>query len=381
MKKKKLVTIIGARPQIIKSAALTKCIAHQYSDRLEEVVIHTGQHYDTGLSDVFFEELGIPLPKYNLALGGKTQGKNPLGEMTNGIRDILQNEKPDTLVIYGDTDSTLAGALAANKLGISIAHIEAGLRSFDKSMPEEVNRILSDHISSYLFCPTNTAVENLKNEGLQYRKEMPVGVNNPAIYMCGDIMYDNSLHFSQMAAETSNVLDKNGLTPNEFVLITVHRAGNTDDASRLNAIFSSLVQLAEKHTDCAFVLPIHPRTKSAIANRLSGSLQKAIYDKLKVIPPVSFLDMIRLEQECKLVITDSGGVQKEAFFFNKHSIILREETEWVEIVEEGKAALVDVDAKKLQEKYIQFTQHMPHKFPLLFGNGAAASFICNKLIG
>jgi UDP-GlcNAc3NAcA epimerase len=380
LKKKKLVTIIGARPQIIKSAALTKCIAHQFSDRLEEVVIHTGQHYDTGLSDVFFEELGIPLPNYNLALGGKTQGKNPLGEMTNGIRDILLNEKPDALVIYGDTDSTLAGALAANKLGIPIAHIEAGLRSFDKAMPEEVNRILSDHISSYLFCPTATAVQNLNYEGLHYREEKPVGVNNPAIYMCGDIMYDNSLYFSKMAAESSNVLDQNGLTPNEFVLVTVHRAGNTDDASRLNAIFSGLVKLAEKNEGYTFLLPIHPRTKSAIANRLPDSLQKAIYDKLKVIPPVSFLDMIRLEQECKLVITDSGGVQKEAFFFNKYCIILREETEWVEIVAEGKAALVDVDPKKLLEKFNLFAQHKQDKFPLLFGKGDAASFICNKLL-
>jgi UDP-GlcNAc3NAcA epimerase len=381
LKKKKIATIIGARPQIIKSAALTKCILSEYKDRIEEIVIHTGQHYDANLSDVFFEELEIPLPKYNLAIGGKSEGKNPLGEMTNGIRDLLIKENPDVLVIYGDTDSTLAGALAANKLGIPIAHIEAGLRSFDKGMPEEVNRILSDHISTFLFCPTATAVNNLTDEGLHFKKEKPVSTNNPAIYHCGDIMYDNSLYFSKIAETRSKVLEENNLKPQEFVLITVHRAGNTDDAERLRAIFEGLVELAEENSEYAFVLPIHPRTKAAIAAKLSDGLQQAIFSKMKVIPPVSFLDMIRLEQNCKLVITDSGGVQKEAYFFNKNAVILREETEWVEIVENGKAALVDTDKEALKDAFSQFVKLDNEDFPKLFGDGKSARFICEKLLG
>lgn len=378
--KKKIVTIIGARPQIIKSAALTKCILNQYSDRIEEVVIHTGQHYDANLSDVFFEELDIPKPKYNLEIGGKSVGKNALGEMTIGISNLLSIEQPDVLIIYGDTDSTLAGALAANKLGIPIAHVEAGLRSFDKSMPEEVNRILSDHISTYLFCPTETAVANLVKEGLNKKKEIGIGLNSPAIYHCGDIMYDNSLQFSEMANSQSKILEENSLISNQFVLITVHRAGNTDDKVRLNAIFEGLVDLAKENSKYSFVLPIHPRTKAAIASQLSGEQRKNIEKYLKIIPPVSFLDMISLEKNCKMVITDSGGVQKEAFFFHKNSIILREETEWVEIVDCGKAALVNTDKELLKEKFEEFSSMVANNFPKIFGDGKAARFICEKLL-
>lgn len=382
MKRKKIVTIIGARPQIIKSAALTKCVRTTYSDKIEEVVIHTGQHYDTNLSDVFFEELGIPIPKYNLQLGGKSEGKNQLGEMTNGIRDILIDENPAILVIYGDTDSTLAGALAANKLGIPIAHIEAGLRSFDKAMPEEVNRVLSDHISHYLFCPTETAVNNLKIEGLIYKESHPVGLSNPAIYHCGDIMFDNSLYFSKIAQEKSKVLEQNKLVSDEFILMTVHRAGNTDDAEKLSAICLGLVELANENNYLKFVLPIHPRTKNAIATHLDEKIKEHFYNtaNLLIIPPVSFLDMIQLEQNCRLVITDSGGVQKEAFFFNKHALILRDETEWVEIVDHKKAALVGNDQKQLKAAFQHFMEQPTSEFPKLFGEGDAAEFICGRLV-
>jgi UDP-GlcNAc3NAcA epimerase len=380
MKKKKLVTIIGARPQIIKSAALTKCILNHYHDRIEEIIIHTGQHYDTNLSDVFFKELGIPVPKYNLEIGQKSVGKKALGQMTSGISDILSTEKPDVLVIYGDTDSTLSGALAANKLGIPIAHIEAGLRSFDKAMPEEVNRVLSDHISSYLFCPTETAVFNLAKEGIRSQESLASDLNNPAVYHCGDIMYDNSLQFSKLAEEASKVLEENNLLPHRFVLITVHRAGNTDNQNRLESIFEGLVNLAKEESEYTFLLPIHPRTKAAIEARLSSALQEDISNYLKVISPVSFLDMIRLEQNCKMVITDSGGVQKEAFFFHKKSIILREETEWVEIVDCGKAALVDIDKKMLLKKFKEFSLKDNTEFPAIFGDGKASQFICDKLL-
>jgi len=378
----KIVTIIGARPQIIKAAALSRAIKNNFFDRIEEVIVHTGQHYDQNMSQVFIEELGIPEPKYNLNIGSSSHGVQT-ARMIEGIEKILLDEKPDYLVLYGDTNSTLAGAVAASKIHIPIAHIEAGLRSFNKSMPEEINRIMCDHASTLLFSPTQTGFTNLVNEGFKAENKKTFSADNPGIFHCGDVMFDNSLFFKALAGQKSRVLEDNNLKGKNFVLATIHRDSNTDVPERLTAIFEALLEIAEAEK-IDLVLPLHPRTAKLMEINLLGDVLERVKasKRMKLIPPVSFLDMIMLESNCKLVMTDSGGVQKEAFFFKKPAVILRSETEWKEIVEESCGVIANADKEKIVNGWLLFKDTADTlTYPEIFGDGHAAEFICRTLLG
>lgn len=377
----KIVTIIGARPQIIKAAAISRAIRKNFPDRIQEIIVHTGQHYDESMSQVFIDELGIPQPNYNLNIGSASHGKQTAGMIT-GIEEILEKEKPNYLVVYGDTNSTLAAAIAASKMHIPIVHIEAGLRSFNKSMPEEINRILCDHVSSLLFSPTQTGFDNLLHEGFSADHKSPFTADNPGIFHCGDIMYDNSIFFKAVANEKSNILNTLNLADKTFILATIHRNNNTDESERLTAIFSALNQISTKY-QTTIVLPLHPRTSKLLETNLEKSLLKEVQSNpfIRLIPPVSFLDMIQLESNCQMVITDSGGVQKEAYFFKKPSIILRPETEWKEIVETGGALIADADKGVIIDSYRVLTEKAKKiSYPAIFGDGAAAEFICGVML-
>ncbi len=377
----KIVTIIGARPQIIKAAALSRAIKNSFSNQIEEVIVHTGQHYDQNMSQVFIEELGIPEPKYNLNIGSSSHGVQT-ARMMEGIEKILLDEKPDYLVLYGDTNSTLAGAIAAAKIHVPIAHIEAGLRSFNKSMPEEINRIMSDHASTLLFSPTPTGFNNLVKEGFSADNKNPFSADHPGIFHCGDVMYDNSLFFKTLALQQSKVLEKHDLKGKDFVLATIHRDSNTDVPERLTAIFEALLEITEMEK-MEIVLPLHPRTAKLMQSNLTGEVYEKVKASgwLKLIPPVSFLDMIILESHCRLVMTDSGGVQKEAFFFKKPAIILRSETEWKEIVEVGCGLIANADKEKILTGWQHFKKTGDSlDYPDIFGDGKAAEFICQTMV-
>jgi len=370
----KILTLVGARPQFIKAAAISRAIKNSFSDKIEEVIVHSGQHYDANMSSVFFEELGLPVPNYIFKLQAKGHSRQT-AEMLNELEEVLLKEKPNALLVYGDTNTTLAGALAASKNHIPLIHIEAGLRSFNKTMPEEINRILTDHCSSLLFCPTKTAVHNLKVEGIDHSAEK-CGVDTPKVYACGDIMYDNSLYFSKYVKP--DILNKNGLE--NYLLFTMHRPANTDEPLRLKSICRMLMRLAEKHEQ-TIAFPMHPRTKKALLTHLNVEELDAFmhHSFVKVMEPVSFTDMIVLEKNCEMVITDSGGVQKEAYFFEKPCLILRSETEWVEIVAQGVAVIVDASEDKLNRSY-DLLRSKPLSFPKLFGDGRSAEFICKKIV-
>lgn len=382
----KLVTIIGARPQIIKAAALSRAIKNHFSDRIQEVIVHTGQHYDDNMSQVFFDELQIPRPDYNLHVGSASHGVQT-ARMTEGIEALLIKEQPDFIVLYGDTNSTLAGAVAAAKIHVPIVHIEAGLRSFNKSMPEEINRIVCDHCSTLLFTPTKAGLENLKREGFSIDEggvstgsttAVPT-IDNPKVYHCGDIMYDNSLHFANIAEEKTDIIQRLELAGKPFILSTIHRDSNTDHPERLGAIFDALIELSKENQ---IVLPLHPRTAKLLKTNLSNEKQTLVFSSpnIKLIPPVSFLEMIALERHAQLIMTDSGGVQKEAYFFKKPGIILRPETEWVEIVQTGNAILADADESRIMEAWQHFKNNPPTVFPEIFGDGHAAEFMLDKII-
>ena len=375
---KKIITIIGARPQIIKAAALSRAIKNHFSTQIKEIIVHTGQHYDANMSEIFFTELNIPKPDYNLNVGSGKHGEQT-AKMISGIEEILLANKPDALVLYGDTNSTLAGAIAASKIHIPIVHIEAGLRSFNKKMPEEINRIMCDHASTLLFSPTATGYQNLLNEGFKAKQTKPYSADTPNIYHSGDVMYDNSLYFSEIAKEQSQILIKNNLQEGEFILGTIHRDHNTDDPQRLSAIFEALLEIAKTEK---IVLPLHPRTKKKMSEVLSQELNILISDckNLLLIPPVSFLDMVRLEECSSMVITDSGGVQKESYFFKKPCLILRPETEWIEIVASGSAKICDADRNKILDSYAEFKSNTKLSFPSIFGDGKASEFICAEIV-
>lgn len=355
----KMVTIVGARPQFIKAAAVSRAILKSHGSRINEVIVHTGQHFDTNMSAVFFEELAIPHPMYNLEIAGGGHGEMT-GRMLEAIEKVLLIERPDWVLIYGDTNSTLAGALAAAKLHIPVAHVEAGLRSFNMRMPEEINRILSDRISTLLFCPTDAAVSNLKKEGIRQ------GVHN-----VGDVMYDVALYYKDRACKQSGILQMLKLAPGEFALATCHRAENTDDASRLREIVVALNQVA---SSLPVVLPLHPRTrKLLIGNGLDRMLSRVL-----LIEPLSFLDMVALEQAAKVIFTDSGGVQKEAFFYGVPCVTMREETEWVETVKSGWNRLTGADSVRITAAYEQSLVR-PNKQISPYGNGDAADTLLNIL--
>jgi UDP-GlcNAc3NAcA epimerase len=378
--KKKIITIVGARPQIIKSSAISRAIAKKFNEQLEEVIVHTGQHYDENMSAVFFDEMGIPQPNYNLNVGSGTHGAQT-AKMIEGLESIFLAEKPNGVLVYGDTNSTIAGALAAIKIHIPVIHVEAGLRSFNKSMPEEVNRIACDHMSTLLFTPTSTGLDNLKREGFSDNREGKASADQPKVYHCGDIMYDNSLYFSEVSSSKSTILNDLGLVPSSYILSTIHRDSNTDIAENMEQIFSALFEIQDK-TGLEVVLPIHPRTKSKMKEQLSAELFEKVSTsaKFKIIPPAGFLDIISLEKNARIIVTDSGGLQKEAFFFKKPCVILRPQTEWVEIVNNGNALLADASKNKILNAFDTLYSKSDYTYPELYGDGDAASFICDKIL-
>ena len=424
-KKFKILTVVGARPQIIKAAAISRAIKSSFFGKISEKILHTGQHYDANMSEVFFSELGIPAPDFNLNVGSGTHGSQT-ALMISGIEKILIAEKPDLLILFGDTNSTLAGAVAASKLHVPVAHIEAGLRSFNKSMPEEINRIMCDHASTWLFVPTIAGLTNLKREGFDVddsrKAQKKVNIDNSGVYHTGDIMYDNSLFFSDVADEKAplsgilrkvfkdgfrnlSAADRAGewhLKKGEFILATIHRDNNTDNPERLNAIFKALADIAEGVTGnkgITVVVPLHPRTEKMLEKILEPMLYERVVrlrDRIDsgdfltgslsdnpgilLLPPASFFEMISLEKGARMVITDSGGVQKEAFFFCKPCLILRPETEWVEIVECGAARLVDADYDSIIDGYSDFLNKSVI-YPEIFGDGRAAEKILGIICG
>ncbi len=376
----KLINIVGARPQFIKASAVSRAIKLNFSDRISEIIVHTGQHYDKEMSDVFFDELEIQKPHYNLGVGSSTHGKQT-AMMIKGIEEILLNEKPDCIVLYGDTNSTLAGAVAAAKLHFPVIHIEAGLRSFNKKMPEELNRIISDHSSTLLFTPTNAAFKNLMREGFRPENSPPYTIDNPKIYLTGDIMYDNALYYADLAErKKADFLQSIPVISGDFVLVTIHRGINTDDTSRLQTLMQTMMALADEKS-LPFVMPLHPRTTLSLRTKL-GSLYNDLKNNkyIRIIPPASYLEMILLEKNSRLIITDSGGVQKESHFFRKPCLVLRAETEWVELVQNGTADLVDADPERIREGFMRFINDGAGlSYPAFYGDGRTAEFILNEI--
>lgn len=341
----KIVSIIGARPQFIKYAPLSKELRKLHRD----VLIHTGQHYDYNMNKVFFDELGIPQPDYNLGVGSGTHGYQT-GEMLKGIEEVLIKEKPDLVMVYGDTNSTIAGALSAAKLHIKVAHVEAGLRSFDRSMPEELNRVLTDHCSDYLFCPTQTAVNNLKREGI-----------TRGIYLTGDVMVDVLTQNREIAGK-SRILDDLGLESKQYLLVTIHRASNTDNRHNLVNIVDALCEINE-----TIIFPVHPRTEKLLKEY---GLYDRLNEKVKLTQPLGYFELLKLLSQAKKVLTDSGGIQKEAYILKVPCITLRENTEWVETVEDGWNVLAGTDKKKIVELARDFKPAPAQSG--IFGGGACA---------
>jgi len=375
----KILTVIGARPQIIKASALNRAVINNYSKDIKEVILHTGQHYDDVMSGIFFREMDIPQPDYNLDIGSDTHGKQT-ARMIEGIEKIALLEEPDALVVYGDTNSTLAAAIAASKSRIPLVHIEAGLRSYNKTMPEEINRIVCDHCSTLLFTPTLAGYNNLLWEGFNRDNESPFTINNPGVFHCGDVMYDNTLYFSDVAETSSGIIHKLGLDEKEFLLLTIHRDSNTDIPERLNSLLDAINEISLQE-QIPVVFPAHPRTSASLDKTKPVVLKRIKENPLfKIIPPVSFLEMILLEKRCSIILTDSGGVQKEAYFLHKPCILLRPETEWVELVECGNSILADADGKRIKDAYIHFRKNKTMRYPLLYGEGNAADFICGEII-
>ncbi len=376
----KLLTLIGARPQIIKASAISRAIKNKFSQSIKETIVHTGQHYDNNMSGVFIKELNIPNPDHNLGVGSGMQGWQT-ARMIEGIENLILNEKPGYLLVYGDTNSTLAGAIAAAKIHVPVVHVEAGLRSFNRQMPEETNRILCDHASTLLFSPSRAGYDNLVNEGFKPGNSFPYTPDKPGIFHCGDIMYDNSLHFAKLANDSSTIIKKLGLVHNTFLLATVHRDHNTDKPENLSAIFNAFIEIAE-NTGMVIVIPLHPRARKKLEMPVHARLRDKIYSykNIKIIGPVSFIDMIQLEQSARLIMTDSGGVQKEAYFFQKPCIILRPQTEWVEILDSGAAKLAGNDKNAIINSYNELMKQPDTSFPAIFGDGQAAEFICKIII-
>jgi UDP-GlcNAc3NAcA epimerase len=354
----KIVTVIGARPQFIKAAVISRYIRENSSKLITEVLIHTGQHFDSNMSDIFFEEMDIPKPDYFLNINGLGHGAMT-GQMLEKIEEVLISEKPDWVLVYGDTNTTLAGALAAKKLHIKLAHVEAGLRSFNMKMPEEINRILTDRISDILFCPTNQAISNLQTEGFEnFETE---------ILKSGDVMQDAAMFYTSKAHNP-------GLTlKGKYILATIHRAENTDDISRLQSIFDAFSEISEEYE---IVLPLHPRTKNIIEKN-GISYKKA---KVTLIDPVGYLEMIYLLENCSFVMTDSGGLQKEAFFFEKPCLTLRDETEWVELVENNFNIIVGSEKNTIIAGFEKL-KTLQNDFSVnLYGAGEAGKNIINAIL-
>lgn len=376
----KILTIVGARPQFIKAAVLSRLIrSEKYKDKILEILVHTGQHYDDNMSDIFFRQMEIPQPDYNLSIGSLSHGAMT-GAMLEKIEKLLIKEKPDLVMVYGDTNSTLAGALAASKLLIPVAHVEAGLRSFMMAMPEEQNRRLTDHLSTYLFCPTSVALENLEREGIIYNQSEKPSSDNKFVYNCGDIMYEASLYYREKVKESlkkgkEQVISKSILNilenkiKQKYTILTIHRQENTDNQQRLNSFFDAL----NDFTKFDIIFPVHPRTKKVI-EKFGIKFNSHIH----CIDPVGYFDMLYLEDRCEFIITDSGGVQKEAYFFSKPCITLRDSTEWTELVDSGWNTIVGADKQKI----INALNMMPSfgQRVNLYGDGKTAEKIVEILL-
>ncbi|MBP7101736.1 MAG: UDP-N-acetylglucosamine 2-epimerase (non-hydrolyzing) [Bacteroidales bacterium] len=374
----KIISIIGARPQFIKAAALCRAIKQEFSTQLQHIIIHTGQHYDKNMSEVFFNELAIDPPAYHLDMHTENQ-IFPLQKAIQEISEVINKKKPDMIFVYGDTYSTLAGAMAAELCRVPFAHIEAGMRSFN-DMPEEVNRVETDKRATVLFCSTQTAVNNLINEGLSLNTHKPFHPKNKKIYLSGDIMYDHALFFKNKIIPLSTPLKNSIKIAPSFALTTIHRKENTDDEKRLRNIIKGLLLIAEKKQHLIF--PMHPRTKKMISLFLSLEEQQLFnsHPYIHSLNPVSYLEMMYLENKADIILTDSGGVQKEAYFYQKPCIIVRSETEWIEIVESKCGILSDDLPNSIYQAYMKYTENPPTAFPPVFGDGYTANFICNSII-
>lgn len=355
---KKILTVVGARPQFIKAAVVSRAL--RGASWANEVIVHTGQHYDPDMSDVFFSEMDIPTPGHNLEIGSGSHGAQT-GRMMQAIEEVCLTEKPECVLVYGDTNSTLAGALVAAKLHIPVAHVEAGLRSFNKQMPEEINRICTDHVSDLLFAPTETARKNLLREGF----------NDAKIALSGDVMLDAALFYGERI--TSDYLKTIGVEPQVYVLATIHRAENTDSPERLATILDALAEISKR---IPVILPLHPRTRKLLEQRTWSNPRPK---DLRIINPIGYLQMVCLEKNCQMIATDSGGVQKEAYFFQKPCITLRDETEWVELVDAGYNRLVGANNDAILAAYDAFLSQWPVFSGNLYGTGSAGKFITDKL--
>ncbi len=352
----KILTIVGARPQFIKATVVSRAL--QLRDDTQEILLHTGQHFDANMSAVFFDELNIPQPHYNLGIGGGTHGQNT-GRMIEAVESVLLKEKPDFVLVYGDTDSTLAGALTAVKLHIPVVHIEAGLRSYNRNMPEELNRVLTDHASDILFAPTNMAVKNLAREG----------ISGNSVYNVGDVMYDAALYYGDKATHCSRILEQLNLKNKSFILATLHRQENVDNCERLANILTGFAA-----SNKPIIMPLHPRTRKRIQE-----FDLNIPESVQIIEPVGYIDMVMLEKHATLIATDSGGVQKEAYFHKVPCMTLRNETEWVELVDAGVNVLVSADVEKIK-KVFSSNLKFPSDVENFYGDGDASAFILKGLL-
>ncbi|WP_106498260.1 non-hydrolyzing UDP-N-acetylglucosamine 2-epimerase [Lentibacillus sp. Marseille-P4043] len=352
----KILTVIGARPQFIKACMLSD---HLKSDStLEEIMVHTGQHYDENMSEVFFKQLKLPKPDYYLGVGSGSHGQQT-GKMLIELEKVMIDVKPNLVLVYGDTNSTLAGGLAASKLHIPVAHVESGLRSFNKNMPEEINRVITDHLADWLFCPSHTAVENLKREGIK-----------KGVYRTGDIMYDAVLRFKHHALQQSTIIEALSLTEVDYYLATIHRAENTDSPERLKSILNAFQQL-----DMEVILPLHPRTERKI-NQF-GLTEFISSSPIKIVEPLHYFDMLAVASQAKAILTDSGGVQKEAYMLQVPCMTLRDETEWVETIRSGWNHLVGADSQLIVDTVKSF--QVPKQYPQLFGDGNTSKTIIDIL--
>lgn len=370
---KKIVTIVGARPQFIKAAALNRIIRRDYAHLLNEQIVHTGQHYDDAMSEVFFREMDIAPPHAHFSVGSGTHGVQT-GRMMVELEQYILNEQPDAVLVYGDTNTTMAGALVASKCNIPVIHVEAGLRSYLRTMPEEINRIVTDHVSTLLFSPTQQGVDNLKSEGMQMNGS-PISAVHPGVFLCGDVMYDNAVYYGRHAAMKEEVLRWEN---RPFVLSTIHRDHNTDDPKVLTAIVETMMSLTSKH-QLDWVLPVHPRLQKNLNElpALLAAMQAAPY--VHLIQPLGYVAMLQMENLAQLIVTDSGGVQKEAYFAKKPCLILRETTEWKEIIETGNAFLVGANPEKIAAQFSYCMEHEFTNWPLLYGDGHASEQIAKAI--
>jgi UDP-GlcNAc3NAcA epimerase len=370
---KKVMTIVGARPQFIKAAALNRVFKRDYDGVIQELIVHTGQHYDEGMSQVFFDEMEIDVPFAVLKAGSGNHGEQT-GRMMMALEQVVLKEQPDAVIVYGDTNSTMAGALVASKCNIPIVHIEAGLRSFLRTMPEEINRVVTDHVSTLLFSPTQKGIDNLQQEGM-VQHDGAYSAVNPGVFLCGDVMYDNALYYGSREVVHPDVVALEG---KRFVLSTIHRDHNTDDPAVLKSIVETLLHLTQQH-DLEWVLPVHPRLRKNL------ELQPDLMNKMRnashvhLIQPVGYIAMLQLEQMSTLIVTDSGGVQKESYFAQRPCVILRSTTEWTEIVQQGRAILAGADPDKMTQAFETLLKAQFNDWPELYGDGKAAESIAAEI--